>query len=185
MLERASAPSRPRFAERPNLQLWIGGALILSSWQWRSSAPRLRPTIPHEQDLFAMMEPPRWAHPFGADQVGRDILSRIIAGTRYTLVYCSDVGRSLPALVGVALGGIAGLFRRQRRSGRHWARRPLVDGAWPRSRRRDRVRGRGKRHGPHRRHHRRASFRLSRGSCAGGCWSCGRRISSGLRSPSA
>ncbi len=107
MLERASAPSRPRFAERPNLQLWIGGALILLFVAVAVIGPALAPYDPTEQDLFATMEPPSWAHPFGADQVGRDILSRIVAGTRYTLLI-AVASVLVASLVGVALGGIAG-----------------------------------------------------------------------------
>ena len=53
------------------------------------------------------MEPPSWSHLLGADQVGRDILSRVIAGTRYTLLiaFCSV---AVATALGVALGGVAG-----------------------------------------------------------------------------
>jgi ABC-type dipeptide/oligopeptide/nickel transport system permease subunit len=71
--------------------------------------PVISPYDPTEQDLFATMEPPSRAHPLGADQVGRDILSRIIAGTRYTLVI-AVVSVALATIIGVALGGIAGHF---------------------------------------------------------------------------
>lgn len=52
---------------------------------------------------------PCWAHPFGTDTLGRDILSRIIWGARYSLsigISASVIG----TLIGIVLGTIAGYF---------------------------------------------------------------------------
>jgi ABC-type dipeptide/oligopeptide/nickel transport system permease subunit len=107
MPDQALASTRPRAAGRRNLQLWIGGALVVLFLLVAVFGPLMSPYDPNDQDLFATMEPPSWAHPLGADQVGRDIFSRIISGTRYTiLVAVASV--AMATAIGVALGGVAG-----------------------------------------------------------------------------
>lgn len=70
---------------------------------------------PVRSDLAARLIPPTWAfadfagHPLGTDQLGRDILSRIIYGSRVTL----SVGLAavvLGGFIGVMLGLVAGFF---------------------------------------------------------------------------
>lgn len=56
---------------------------------------------------FDMLLPPSWAHPLGTDDLGRDLLSRIVVGTQVSLfVGVSTVGLAL--VVGVTLGLLAG-----------------------------------------------------------------------------
>ena len=56
---------------------------------------------------FDMMEPPSWSHPLGTDDLGRDLLSRIIVGTQVSLfVGISTVVLALFA--GLILGVLAG-----------------------------------------------------------------------------
>ncbi len=58
---------------------------------------------------FDMMEPPSWSHPLGTDDLGRDLLSRIIIGTQVSLfVGISTVVLALFA--GLILGVLAGYF---------------------------------------------------------------------------
>jgi peptide/nickel transport system permease protein len=58
---------------------------------------------------FDMMVPPSWAHPLGTDDLGRDLLSRIIVGTQVSLfVGVSTVAIAL--VIGVMLGILAGYF---------------------------------------------------------------------------
>ena len=72
-------------------------------------APWLAPYDPNAMD-FMMMEAPSLAHPLGVDDLGRDLLSRIIWGARVSLfVGLVTVGFSL--VVGVAGGLAAGYFR--------------------------------------------------------------------------
>ncbi|MCP8937579.1 ABC transporter permease [Alsobacter sp. SYSU M60028] len=107
MADIAAAPRRRR--RRPNLHLLVGGSLLGLFVALAVLGPTLAPYDPMAQDLFATMEPPTAAHWLGADQVGRDILSRIMAGTRYTLsIALASVAAA--ALIGVALGSIAGHF---------------------------------------------------------------------------
>ncbi|MBP8306864.1 MAG: ABC transporter permease [Burkholderiaceae bacterium] len=62
-------------------------------------APLLAPYDPYFTDLSIAMQPPSAEHWFGADNTGRDILSRILYGTRNTL---------LMGLAGVLIGGAVG-----------------------------------------------------------------------------
>ncbi len=71
-------------------------------------APILTPYDPNAQD-FAMIGAPSWAHPLGTDDLGRDLLSRLIYGGRISLfVGTSTVLMAL--LVGIVLGVSAGYF---------------------------------------------------------------------------
>src|SRR5438046_10291522 len=70
-------------------------------------APWLAPYDPADQKLMDRLEGPTWKHPFGDDELGRDILSRILWGARVSM----RVGASvvlLSGLAGVLIGGLAG-----------------------------------------------------------------------------
>src|ERR1051326_8453284 len=70
----------------------FGLAGIFADW--------LAPYNPTANDFAAMTEPPGWAHWLGTDQLGRDLLSRILYGARTAFV----VGLS-----SAVIGGFAGL----------------------------------------------------------------------------
>lgn len=70
-------------------------------------APFLAPYNPDTMDIFARLHGPSWAHPMGTDQIGRDVLSRIIWGTR-TVMIVASASLGLAALGGICLGLIAG-----------------------------------------------------------------------------
>ncbi|RJS58865.1 ABC transporter permease [Bacillus sp. PK3_68] len=72
-------------------------------------APLISPYDPDVQDLSKSLEPASSAHWFGTDMQGRDILSRIIYGTRTTLLGAVFVVL-LSVVVGVPLGLISGYF---------------------------------------------------------------------------
>ena len=78
----------------------FGAALLIGFLLVALLGDRIAPYDPAEQDLLAILDPPSAAHWFGTDEIGRDIASRIIAGTRITL---------LIAVVSVALAGAAGI----------------------------------------------------------------------------
>lgn len=73
-------------------------------------APFLAPYDPSAQDLDSTLAPPSADHPLGTDNTGRDILSRIIFGTRYALAIALVVV-TLETLIGVSLGLIAGYYK--------------------------------------------------------------------------
>ncbi len=71
-------------------------------------APLLTPYDPNAMD-FMMIEGPSWSHPLGTDDLGRDLLSRLIYGTRISLfVGLTTVAAAL--VVGVFLGLAAGYY---------------------------------------------------------------------------
>jgi len=69
----------------------------------------ISPYDPNVQDLFALLEPPSDAHLLGTDNVGRDILSRLLIGTRYTFSI-AIVSIVFAGIGGVVLGSVAGYF---------------------------------------------------------------------------
>lgn len=78
-------------------------------------APWLAPAGYDDQNLRARTLPPAWAaegswsHPLGTDQLGRDILSRILYGTRISLGLAAG-SIVIAATVGVTVGLLAGYF---------------------------------------------------------------------------
>jgi len=100
---------RRRSGRRINLFLWLGALLLAAFVVLAVLGARLAPYDPNAQDLFAMLEAPTSAHLLGTDNVGRDILSRIIVGTRFTLsIALASV--LFAGIGGIALGSIAGYF---------------------------------------------------------------------------
>ena len=72
-------------------------------------APWLAPHSPYDQDLDRRLRPPDDAHRFGTDQLGRDILSRVVYGARVTLVIVVLVA-VIVGPIGLAIGTVAGYF---------------------------------------------------------------------------
>lgn len=70
-------------------------------------APWLIPYDPADQMLVDRLEGPSWQHPFGNDELGRDILSRILFGTRVSMRVGATVVL-LSGIAGVLIGGLAG-----------------------------------------------------------------------------
>ncbi len=70
-------------------------------------APLISPYDPSAQDLANAFRGPSWEHWLGTDQVGRDNLSRVIAGTRLSMVAMLQA-ISISIVVGVPLGMSAG-----------------------------------------------------------------------------
>jgi ABC-type dipeptide/oligopeptide/nickel transport system permease subunit len=73
------------------------------------AAPIVAPYGPMKADLALQFERPSFAHPFGTDELGRDILSRIIWGGRLTLATAAG-SIALSAVVGVPIGLVGGYF---------------------------------------------------------------------------
>ncbi|MBJ7223383.1 MULTISPECIES: ABC transporter permease subunit [unclassified Brenneria] len=74
-------------------------------------APWLAPWDPMEPDWMAISSPPSAAHWMGTDDLGRDILSRIIYGSRISL-YIGIFSVTLGMLAGIVLGLLAGYYGR-------------------------------------------------------------------------
>ena len=93
----------------------MGGGFILLLIILAVFAPFIAPKDPLEQDLMSGTLPPSWMDGgdqnflLGTDDLGRDVLSRMIYGTRIALTV-AFVAASLSALIGTLLGLIAGWY---------------------------------------------------------------------------
>lgn len=88
--------------------VWIS-LLLLFFFLLAAIAPDLLATQdPYAQDLDQTLQPPSLEHFFGTDQLGRDLYSRVIAGTRQSLTI-GVVATLIAVVVAIALGLAAGL----------------------------------------------------------------------------
>jgi peptide/nickel transport system permease protein len=71
------------------------------------AAPALAPYPPDQIDLAHRREPPSVAHPFGTDDLGRDVLARVLFGARVSLAV-GLLSAAVAGASGIAIGGIAG-----------------------------------------------------------------------------
>jgi peptide/nickel transport system permease protein len=72
-------------------------------------APWIAPHDPNHVDLMEAREGPSKAHPLGSDVVGRDVLSRLVYGSRVSLSV-GLVAVSIYVIIGTFLGAMAGFF---------------------------------------------------------------------------
>jgi len=87
----------------------IGAAIVICAVVAALLSPWLAPYDPASQSLSLRLERPSVAHPFGLDELGRDIFSRVLAGTRVSLLVGATVV-GISTVIGVLLGSIAGYF---------------------------------------------------------------------------
>ncbi|KJV10641.1 D-ala-D-ala transporter subunit [Elstera litoralis] len=87
----------------------MGFAIVVSLIVIAALAPWIAPYSPVLQDLDNRLLPPSAAHWMGTDDLGRDILSRILWGARITLTVVALVA-IIVAPVGLAVGVLAGYF---------------------------------------------------------------------------
>jgi peptide/nickel transport system permease protein len=104
--------SIPRFFRSPMAA--IGLLLLIAFLFVAIFAPQVAPYAPGEANLRARLVPPVFAggtsqHLLGTDHLGRDILSRLVFGSRIALLVGLG-GVVLSALIGITLGVLAGYF---------------------------------------------------------------------------
>ena len=104
--ERRKATWR-RFTSHPSLM--IGTVILVLLVAVALAAPWLAPYSPTRTSLINTLQDASWAHPLGTDQFGRDVLSRLIHGTRVSLLVAFWVV-TLSLIIGTVVGGIAGFF---------------------------------------------------------------------------
>jgi ABC-type dipeptide/oligopeptide/nickel transport system permease subunit len=85
----------------------VGLAILLALLLCAATADLIAPYDPLKQDLYASFGPPSLAHLLGTDDLGRDVLSRIIHGSRISL-QAGVVSVGIALCGGVALGLLAG-----------------------------------------------------------------------------
>ena len=103
-----AAPSAWQRATRSG-GLAIGLVLALAMVLVALAAPWLAPYDPNAQDVLLKLEPPSAAHPFGTDDFGRDVLSRVIYGSRISL-FVGAIATLAGVLVGTIIGVVSGYF---------------------------------------------------------------------------
>lgn len=110
MSEAVTLATRGRY-----LKILVGGLIFVALVVTGMLAPVLAPHDPQAQALEQRLRPPAWQQRgsgenlLGADNLGRDILSRIIYGSRISLLV-SLVTVTVAALIGCLLGALAGYF---------------------------------------------------------------------------
>lgn len=92
-----------------NLALASGIALVACWAVLALFAPWVAPHDPIAQDVANALTPPSLAHPFGTDNFGRDVLSRVIWGSRLDLAMGVG-GVFAPLVIGCIIGLVAGYF---------------------------------------------------------------------------
>lgn len=90
----------------------VAGSIIVISLSVISLlAPWLSPYDPGEINLKLVLAPPSHSHPLGTDQLGRDVLSRMLWGAKISLKV-GFVATGLAIMIGAILGAIAGYYGR-------------------------------------------------------------------------
>ncbi|MDR1578186.1 MAG: ABC transporter permease [Deltaproteobacteria bacterium] len=91
-----------------NRLAFCGGVVVLAMFLVSWMAPILAPHDPDKVMVRSRLRPPGTAgHPLGTDSLGRDVLSRLIWGSRVSLKV-GFVAVGLATLIGLALGAVAG-----------------------------------------------------------------------------
>jgi peptide/nickel transport system permease protein len=85
----------------------VGGIVVLCLVLLAILAPALAPWDPHRPDVKKILEPPSSSHLLGTDQLGRDVFSRMLYGSRVSLAV-GFVSVGIATLIGVMLGSVAG-----------------------------------------------------------------------------
>lgn len=89
--------------------LKVGAAIVSVAALAALFGPALTPFDPTAQELPLRLAGPTLTHPFGLDELGRDILARVLEGARISF-FVGLVVVSISAALGTLLGSIAGYF---------------------------------------------------------------------------
>jgi len=105
---RALAVSLPQLGRLPTPAL-LGACMLLAVLACALAPRALAPYDPVAFDFSALLQPPSLAHPFGTDQFGRDMLSRVIAAAEVDL-QIAVFSTLFPVLFGSLIGLCVGYF---------------------------------------------------------------------------
>jgi peptide/nickel transport system permease protein len=110
---RASRRQRARavFIALLHSKTFMAGALIMLFWILDAIFwPLIVPHDPNAQDLLSTLQRPTGSHLFGTDDLGRDVFSRVLAGSRSVLTI-APAATALGLLGGITIGLITGYYR--------------------------------------------------------------------------
>jgi peptide/nickel transport system permease protein len=112
----APAPARSGWSQsrvwrrlRRNPTALAGGVIVLLFIAIAIAAPLLAPYEPNVSSWLTVRKPPTAAHWMGTDDVGRDVMSRLIHGSRASLS-AGIISVAIALLIGVPLGVLAGYY---------------------------------------------------------------------------
>ena len=89
-------------------RLAVGGGIVVGILVFLAVlAPLLAPWDPNKPDTRRILTPPSPSHPLGTDQIGRDVLSRVLFGARVSLAV-GFVSVGIATIIGILLGAAAG-----------------------------------------------------------------------------
>ena len=108
----AALPPSSNFLQRfcRNRTATVSAIILLTIVIIAIGAPWLAPHDPAKSSLRAIMKPPTWLHPFGTDDLGRDVFSRLIFASRLSLI-ASVQAVAIALAIGLPLGLISGYLR--------------------------------------------------------------------------
>ncbi len=109
-----SPPTKSLFREtlrllRYNLLAMLGGIIIILLIVVAVFGSSLSPYDPNAMDFEARLAAPGWQHPFGTDDFGRDVLSRVLDGAAVSL-QVGVIAVSISMIVGTLLGAVSGYY---------------------------------------------------------------------------
>jgi peptide/nickel transport system permease protein len=96
---------------RKNKLALLGGFIVLFLFVVAVFAPWISPYDPGQIEIKRVLEEPGAKHLFGTDSLGRDVLSRMIWGSRISLLV-GFVAVGIATLIGIFLGSLAGYYGR-------------------------------------------------------------------------
>lgn len=85
----------------------VGLIILVPMFLCAVFAPFISPHDPVEPDLKNILAGPTWSHPFGTDTLGRDVLSRVIYGSRISLLV-GFVSVGIATMIGIIIGAVSG-----------------------------------------------------------------------------
>lgn len=93
-------------------QSWLNGPVLVLTTVMLLLAlfgEAIAPHSPTKQNLTRRLQPPSVEHPFGTDDFGRDIFSRVLSGARIAM-QVAGVVLSVAVIIGVVVGAVAGMY---------------------------------------------------------------------------
>jgi peptide/nickel transport system permease protein len=110
MAEIVLSPAAAAVRNRRDWLLWAAASWLVFCITLTVLAPILPIQSPFRQDLLGLLQPPSAKHWFGTDSLGRDVFSRVVFGTRISIIV--GIGSILLALaIGAVAGALAGYLK--------------------------------------------------------------------------
>lgn len=98
---------------RRNPRMMVGGLVVIAWLLVAALAPFIAPYDPVKVDILEALQPPNLSHWLGTDDLGRDVLSRVMWGARVSLsvgLISVSIGLGVGTTIGLAAGYLAGRF---------------------------------------------------------------------------